>query len=136
MTLLTLLWTISTGYIRKHQTRSALIVLSIALGVATLVATQALNKGLKESVQEGVNPLANLADLLVGNGQTGVPAKLADQIEGMKLPGIASAKPFVQWRIALPTLDNKVIWLIGFPEGKPKEGEEIRDPMESLMEEA
>ena len=67
MTLLTLLWTLSTGYIRKHQMRSALIVLSIALGVATLVATQALNKGLKTSVQEGVNPLANLADLLVGD---------------------------------------------------------------------
>ena len=118
MTPLTLLWTLSTGYIRKHQTRSLLIVLSIALGVATLVATQALNKGLKESVQEGVNPLANLADLLVGNGQTGVPADLAGRIEKMKLPGIASATPFVQWRIAMPTLDNKVVWLIGVDDKK------------------
>ncbi len=132
MTLLTLLWTLSTGYIRKHQTRSALIVLSIALGVATLVATQALNKGLKASVQDSVNPLANMADLLVGNGQTGVPADLAQRIEKMNLPGVESATPFIQWRISLPTLDNKVIWLLGVDAKRTGKQDDLTGELEKL----
>ena len=132
MTLLTLLWTLSTGYIRKHQTRSALIVLSIALGVATLVATQSLNKGLKASVQDSVNPLANMADLLVGNGQTGVPADLAKRIEKMNLPGVVSATPFIQWRISLPTLDNKVIWLLGVDAKRTGKQDDLSGELEKL----
>ena len=97
-----------------------------------LVATQALNKGLKESVQEGVNPLANLADLLVGNGQTGVPADLADRIEKMKLPGIAGATPFVQWRLNVPTLDNKVVWLIGIDAKKAGGKADLSGELEEL----
>ena len=57
MTLLTLLRTLSTGYVRKHQTRSVLIVLSIALGVATLVGTQALSAQLSGIVRDNQGQL-------------------------------------------------------------------------------
>src|SRR5436309_64270 len=76
--MLTLLRTLSAGYFGQHRARTALVVLSIALGVATLVATQALSKGLAAGIQEGVNPLGSLGELIVVNGQTGVPSDLAD----------------------------------------------------------
>ena len=70
---MTLLRTLSVGYIGKHPLRTVLVILSIALGVTMLVATQALKAGINKGIQEGVNPLGGLADLIVVNGQTGVP---------------------------------------------------------------
>lgn len=122
MTLVTLLRTLSLGYFSQHRARSLLVVLSIALGVATLVATQALSRSLKDSVGKGVNPLAGLADLLVVNGQTGVPTELAEELRQAKLPGVAVVNPFVLWRMSLVDLDNKVVWLLGieWPKGKDR----------------
>ena len=57
-----------------------LIVASIALGVAMLVATRCLNDSLHQAAKGAINPFATLADLLVSNGQTGVPADLADRL--------------------------------------------------------
>jgi putative ABC transport system permease protein len=114
--MLTLLRTLSLGYFSQHRTRSVLVVLSIALGVATLVATQVLNKSLKAGVQQGVNPLAGLADLLIVNGETGVPASLAKELQAAKLDGVTGCTPFVLWRMTATDLDrklNKVVWLLG-----------------------
>src|SRR5436190_1011418 len=106
--MLTLLRTLSVGYFRQHQMRSALVILSIALGVATLVATQALSRGLGSGIQEGVNPLAGLADLLVTNGQTGVPSEWADELKEAKIAGLKDAQAFVLWRLSVADLDNRV----------------------------
>src|SRR5215471_5532657 len=111
--MLTLLRTLSLGYFSQHRTRSVLVVLSIALGVATLVATQALNRSLKVGVENGVNPLASLADLVIDNGQVGVPAALAEELRRAGVPGVQSVTPFVLSRMALADLDNKLIWLLG-----------------------
>src|SRR5437667_184084 len=113
MTPLTLLRTLSFSYLRQHPTRTILVVLSIALGVATLVATQALNKGLKGGLREGVNPLADLADLVISNGQSGVDYKLAEQVRRSGIPGVKDAQPLIMWRVSLVSLDNKVVWLFG-----------------------
>src|SRR5205085_12604899 len=88
--MLTLLRTLSLGYFSQHRARSVLVVLSIALGVATLVATQALNRSLKVGVENGVNPLASLADLVIDNGQVGVPAALAEELRHAAVPGVQS----------------------------------------------
>ena len=111
--MLTLLRTLSFGYVRQHRTRTALIILSIALGVAAMVATQALNRSLKAGLQDGINPLAGLADLLVVNGSAGVPSSLAERIRGMGIEGLKDARPFVQARVSLADLDNQACWLIG-----------------------
>lgn len=111
--MLTLLRTLSLGYLAKHRTRSALVIVSITLGVAILVATQAISRSLKQGVVEGVNPLAGMADLIIVNGDTGVPAKLATELEDAKLPGVANAVPFILTRMSIADLDNKIVWLVG-----------------------
>jgi putative ABC transport system permease protein len=113
MTQLTLLRTLSLAYLVQHPMRSVLVVLSIALGVATLVATQALGTGINKGIQEGVNPLGSLADLLVVNGQAGMPAALAKKMKEAHIDGVKDVTPFVYSRMSLVDLDNKVIWLMG-----------------------
>src|SRR5262245_46497464 len=100
--MLTLLHTLSLGYLSRHLTRSALVVLSIALGVGMLVATQSLSRSLKHGVEVGVNPLAGLADLLVVNGDTGVPAELARHLRDACIPGVRQVTPFVLTRLSVP----------------------------------
>jgi putative ABC transport system permease protein len=113
MTLLTLLRTLSLGYFGRHLVRTTLVMLLIALGVAVLVATQALNRGLKVGVQDGVNPVAKLADLLIVNGETGIPGTLADELSKANIEGVEAITPFVFYRVSLVDLQNKVVWLIG-----------------------
>ena len=111
--MLTLLRTLTTGYVSQHPLRTFLVVLSIALGVAMLVATQALGTGINKGIQEGVNPLGSLADLVVVNGETGIPYDLAKELRAAHIEGVEAVHPFVYWRMSLADLDNKVVWLIG-----------------------
>src|SRR5215213_1970150 len=111
--MLTLLRTLSAGYFGQHRARTVLVVLSIALGVATLVATQALSRGLASGIQEGVNPLASLGDLLVVNGQTGVPADLSDRLREANIAGVADLRALVVARVALVEPKNRAVWLFG-----------------------
>jgi putative ABC transport system permease protein len=111
--MLTLLRTLTAGYVVQHPLRTALVVLSIALGVAMLVATQALGSGINKGIQDGVNPLGGLADLLVVNGQSGMHYTLAKELRDARIEGVEAVHPFVYWRMSVADLDNKVVWLIG-----------------------
>jgi putative ABC transport system permease protein len=114
--------TLSVGYLGQHPTRAILVVLSIALGVATLVATQSLNRGLGEAAQRGNNPLADLGDLVIVNGQTGVPRELAAKLRAAGLDGVGAVYPVVMERVALPELDSRRrVWLFGFEFGQEKD---------------
>jgi putative ABC transport system permease protein len=113
MTLLNLLRTLSLGYFGQHRLRTVLVILSIALGVATLVATQAMNRALKTGVQNATNPLADLAGLLIVNGQVGVPAELAAEIRQANVAGVDSLLPFIYARVSIADLKNKSVWLLG-----------------------
>ncbi len=124
--MLTLLQTLSFGYLSRHLTRSALVVLSIALGVGMLVATQSLSRSLKHGVEVGVNPLAGLADLLVVNGDTGVPAELAGELRDANIPGVRQVTPFILTRLSVPELDDKPVWLLGAE--WPKEKDRVAVP--------
>ena len=111
--MLSLQRTLSLGYLAQHPTRMVLVVVSIALGVATLVATRSLDDSLHQAAKGAVNPFATLADLLVANGQTGVPADLADRLKDAQLPGLADAQPLVMGRAALVELDDQSVRLLG-----------------------
>jgi putative ABC transport system permease protein len=131
--MLTLLRTLSLGYFSQHVVRSALVVLSIALGVATLVATQAISKGLGAGIQDGVNPLASVADLQIVNGQTGVPMGLADQLREAHLVGVQDAEPLVMWRLSVIDLNNRVAWLIGVDWKRHQGKKALAPPDENLL---
>jgi putative ABC transport system permease protein len=111
--MLSLQRTLSVGYLAQHPTRMALVVISIALGVGTLVATRALDDSLHQAAKGAVNPFARLADLLVVNGQTGVPADLADRLKEAKLPGLGDVQPLVMGRAVLIDLDDQSVRLLG-----------------------
>jgi putative ABC transport system permease protein len=127
MTPLTLLRTLTLRYLGQHPLRSVLVVLLIALGVTVLVATQALGTGINKGIQDGVNPLGSLADLLVVNGQAGMPAELAKELREARIDGVKDVTPFVFSRMSLYDLDNKVVWLIGVepPRGMEKKTEAL-----------
>jgi putative ABC transport system permease protein len=108
---------LSFGYLRQHRTRTLLVVLSIALGVATLVATRALNACLGQAARQAVNPLSQMADLLVVNAQTGVPRELADRLRRAGIPGLEDAQPFVWGRAYLPEAGSqgRSVLVLGLP---------------------
>src|SRR5258708_24556041 len=105
--------TLSLGYLAQHPTRMVLAVLSIALGVATLVATRSLDDSLHQAAKGAINPFATLADMLIANGQTGVPADMADRLNDAHLPGLADAQPLVMGRSALAEMKDQSVRLIG-----------------------
>jgi putative ABC transport system permease protein len=120
--------TLSIGYLAQHPERLVLIIVSIALGVATLVATRCLDESLHQAAKGAINPFATLADLLVANGQTGVPAALADRLKAAELPGLGDVQPLVMGRAVLVDLDDQSVRLLGiqlFPD-------ETADPYKAL----
>ena len=104
--------TLSFGYLRQRWMRTCLVVASIALGVATLVATRALNANLNKAGRDAANPLSGMTDLLVTNGQSGVPRELADKIKA-QVPEVREAQPMVFGRVLITELDNRSVLLIG-----------------------
>ena len=107
--------TITVAYIRQRWTRAALIVISIALGVSILIATRALSQNLNKAAQGATNPLSAKADLLIVNGQSGVPLALADQLRDASesIPELRDVQPMVLGRVAIPELDNRSVLMLG-----------------------
>jgi putative ABC transport system permease protein len=118
--------TLSLNYLSRHPTRMGLVVVTIALGVAVLVATQSLGRGVKEAIHRGFNPLAGLADLLIVNGDTGVPADLARQLREAGIKGVKDARPAVMAHVAVDALDNRWVLLLGLEAGSD-EREKLAD---------
>jgi putative ABC transport system permease protein len=111
--MLSLQRTLSVGYIARHPTRTALVVGIIAMGVAVLVASRSLNASLNQAAKGAVNPFAAMADLLVVNGQTGVPYNLADRLIDAHLDGLAAVRPLVHGRAVLSELDDQSVEIVG-----------------------
>jgi putative ABC transport system permease protein len=119
--------TLSLGYLGQHPTRALLVVVSIALGVAMLLATQALNRGLSGAAEGATNPLAGFADLLVVNGQAGVPASLAGELRAARIEGVKEAHPAVMQRVAIVEMANRSVWLFGLEVPKGAGGKGLSD---------
>jgi putative ABC transport system permease protein len=82
--MLELLRTISLRHVAESRLRSLLVVFGIALGVATLVATIAVNRSILGAFGELVSRVAGKADLVLTNGEAGVPAELVEVIHGVE----------------------------------------------------
>jgi putative ABC transport system permease protein len=111
--MLSLQRTLSLGYLSRHWTRTVLVIASIALGVAALVATRSLSQCLAKAAQTATNPLSYMADLLVVNGQLGMPRALASRMAEAGVPGVRAIHALVIGRVALTDLDNRSLLLFG-----------------------
>lgn len=105
--------TLSLGYLGQHPLRAILVVIIIALGVAIMVATRTLNHSLTKAARGAVTPLTDVADLLVVNGQAGVPRSLAAKLNHSGIAGLHDAQPLVVGRVMVPELDNRSVLVIG-----------------------
>ncbi len=79
----------SLTHLRSHFRETALLVLSISVGVGAVVATGALVESAVASIEATWKASAPDADLRVANGFVGVPEELLDVVRGD--PGVASA---------------------------------------------
>lgn len=97
---------LSLRYLLQRWDRAALIVASIALGVATLVSTRILNACIETAASQTSSPLG-VGELLVANGEVGVPRSLGDEIVAAQIPGVKSVQPLVIERVYLPGAGDK-----------------------------
>lgn len=104
---------LSNRYLLRRWDRTVLIAASIALGVATLVSTRILNQTLEAAAFAGSAPLAAGGDLLISNGEPGVPLTLAAELRAANLPGVSTVTPFTFARVTLPGLSDRSAMLLG-----------------------
>src|SRR5579862_8863298 len=109
-TMLSLYLTLSLRYLRRRWFYALTIVASIAAGVSLLVATRAINQTMNRAAQSAATPLAGTIDLIIGNGETTVDQKLAQEFN---IPGVQSAKPHIFDSVVLPDHDNRTVLLVG-----------------------
>src|SRR5690242_3695125 len=111
--MLALYRTLSLRYLRLRWGLNALVVLSIALGVSIWVATSALYDSLERSVLVSVNPMAGFADLMVTNGDAGVPRDLRQRLADV--PGVKAVRPLVidSARVVLDDNSRRPVMLLG-----------------------
>jgi putative ABC transport system permease protein len=113
--MLDLTQTLTFRYLGQRRMRALLIVLSIALGVGALVATRTLNETLGQVASSAGTPFLDRRDLVVVNGQAGLPAALAKDLEAAGIPGLRRAWPFTWGRAAVPELKGYGSLLLGVP---------------------
>jgi putative ABC transport system permease protein len=111
--MLSLQRTLSGRYLRRHWSRAVLVTLSIGLGVSALVATWSLNQSMTGAAHAAVAPLAGTADLLVTNGDLGVPRALVPELRRASIPGLREVRPLVFGRAVLPAWDNRSALVVG-----------------------
>src|SRR5262245_50634764 len=103
---------LTARYLLQKWDRSALVALSIALGIATLVSTRLLNQCVEAAAYDTTVP-ADVAGLYVQNGEAGVDWNVADDLRAAAIPGIERVEPFVHLRVDLPELDHRPAVIFG-----------------------
>src|SRR5262245_60419365 len=96
--------TLSLRYLLQRWSRAVLVIATVTLGVATLVATRALNDSMVAAARGAGAPLAESADLVVGNGEAGVNPELAKELA--EVPGVRQVESMVDGRVRLPDLSS------------------------------
>lgn len=110
--MLTVFRLLSLRYLVQRWDRSALIVLSIALGVATLVSTRILNQCLQAAASTTTTPL-KVGDLCVTNDELGVDHAIAEELRKANIPGVESVQPIAVDRVVLPAFGDRSAVIIG-----------------------
>src|SRR5690349_10030158 len=93
---------LSLRHLRRRPIRTALVVVSIALGVATWTATAALDRSLGRAFRSAATPMAGAADLYVSNGDVGVRHDFAARLT--HIAGVREVQPVFIKRVLLPDL--------------------------------
>lgn len=104
---------LSSRYLLRRRLRTLLVIASIALGVATLVATRALSQGIGKAAQGAVTPWSSVTDLIVLNGQVGLPYSLVERIRQGGISEIREIQPLVIGRAAIVELENRSVLVLG-----------------------
>src|SRR5881628_346238 len=89
-----LLQTLSWRHVRRHQLRTALTFLGIALGVAVIVAIAMVNRSFISSFQSTIEQIVGKAVLQVANGESGINESLFSVIRDT--PGVQDAAAAVE----------------------------------------
>ena len=128
--------TVSYRFLRLRWSRAALIIVSIMLGVALLVATRVLIQSMQEGTTVTLNPFAHSADLIVMNGETGVPGELADELEEARIAGLERIEPLVigDAGYAPEGADGVRVRIIGFDIDLQDRLRGIQDPKQTALE--
>jgi putative ABC transport system permease protein len=113
--MLSLIQTLTFRYLWQRRMRALLIVLSIALGVGALVATRSLNETLGQVARNAGTPFAGRHDLVVVNGQAGLPVAMTKELEAAGMPGLRRAWPLAIGRVAVTELEGTGVVLLGVP---------------------
>jgi putative ABC transport system permease protein len=107
-----LLRSLTVRYLLQKWDRSALVALSIALGVATLVSTRLLNQCVEAAALDSTVP-ADVADLYADNGEIGVDWGVAEDLKAARIPGVTRVQPFVVVRVVMPELGDRSAVVFG-----------------------
>lgn len=91
--------------------RALLLLGCVTLGVMAWASTCTLTQALEAARARGAAPFADGADLIVAQGDAGVPAALADELRA--LPGVANARRFSVVRGVIPELGDRPVLLMG-----------------------
>jgi len=87
-----LLRSLTTRYLIQKWDRSALVAISIALGVATLVSARLLNLCVEAAAYDTTIP-ADVAGLYVQNGEAGVDWQVVNDLRAARIPGVERVEP-------------------------------------------
>ncbi len=96
----------------KHAPRTALTLLSIAVGVAAIIATSVVSQSVFNSFENLVRATAGRADLQVTNGGVGVPEELTEKL--LAVAYVTHASPFLSGFVALPDTPGQMLSVYGF----------------------
>jgi len=107
-----LLRSLTARYLLQKWDRSALVAISIALGIATLVSTRLINQCVEVAAYDTTIP-ADVAGLYVQNGEAGVDWNVVEDLRGAAIPGIERVEPFVHLRVDLPEVDHRAAVVFG-----------------------
>jgi putative ABC transport system permease protein len=134
--MLSLYRTVSYRFMRLRWSRAALIVVSIMLGVALLVSTRILIQSMQEGTKVALNPFAHAADLIVLNGDTGVPGELADELDEAHIRGLERIEPLVigDGGYSAPGDKGVRVRLIGFRIDLQNRLKEMHDQTQGALE--
>ena len=86
------------------------------------MATRTLNETLGQVARSAGTPFAGGGDLVVVNGQAGLPSSLVKELQDAHIPGLRRAWPMSVGRVGVAELNGYGVLLLGVPLG-PGQGE-------------
>src|SRR5262249_6322500 len=106
-----LFWWVSLRYVAAHRLRTALTVISIALGVAAVTAATLMNDSVTGAYTHTIERLVGKAVLQVTNREVGVPEPLLDAVR--TTPGVGAVEASVQGFLPIVDRPGESLYVFG-----------------------